>query len=142
MNHTVSSRAMDVSGFVDRIVRPLTRILNPLIMRVAGGRWVPMFSVLHHRGRRSGRMYATPVSAMPRGGYFWLGMTFGSDAGWARNILASGEGMIRYRAHDYQLIEAVALDTSTVCTQLPPVMRFGLTMLRVNSVVRMRPTNS
>ena len=54
-----------VPAFVDRIVRPLTRVLNPLIMRFAGGWWFPMFSVLHHRGHRSGRMYATPDTNGP-----------------------------------------------------------------------------
>ena len=78
-----------VPAFVDRIVRPLTRVLNPLIMRFAGGWWFPMFSVLHHRGHRSGRMYATPVSAMPRGGYFWLGCSFtgGACLSWLREQL-------------------------------------------------------
>jgi len=127
-----------VPAFVDRIVRPLTRVLNPLIMRFAGGWWFPMFSVLHHRGHRSGRMYATPVSAMPRGGYFWLGLTFGEDAAWARNILAAGECGLRYRGVDYHLVEPVKLDSSAVRAELPPVMRFGLSVLGVPKVLRMR----
>src|SRR3989475_13210892 len=70
------SRPSDVPRFVDRIVRQLTHLLNPLILRIAGGRWVPMFSRLHHRGRKSGRIYATPVTAFPRGGWFWFGLAF------------------------------------------------------------------
>src|SRR5438876_4739780 len=67
-NATSETKANDVSGFVDRIVRPLTHLFNPLILKVAGGRWVPMFSLLHHRGRKSGRIYTTPVTGFPRGG--------------------------------------------------------------------------
>src|ERR1700693_1392293 len=92
------TKPSNVSTIVDRIVRPLTRIFNPVIMRVAGGRWFPMWSVLHHRGHRSRRMYSTPVSLIPRGEYFWLGLAFGPEAGWARNVLAAGECVVRYRA--------------------------------------------
>jgi deazaflavin-dependent oxidoreductase (nitroreductase family) len=129
-----------VPAFVDRIVRPLTRVLNPLIMRFAGGWWFPMFSVLRHRGRRSGQMYSTPISAMPRGQFFWLGLTFGEDAAWARNILAAGECDLRYRGTDYHLVEPAVLDSSAVRSQLPQVMALGLAMLGVPKVLRMRST--
>jgi deazaflavin-dependent oxidoreductase (nitroreductase family) len=103
------------------------------------GRSFPMFSVLHHRGRSSGRVYATPISAMPRGEFFWLGLTFGEEAAWARNIRAANECVVRYRGVDYQLVEPMVLDTRTVKSELPPVMRFGLSMLGVHKVLRMRP---
>jgi deazaflavin-dependent oxidoreductase (nitroreductase family) len=142
MNQTVSVDQKPkayVPGFVDKIVRPLTAVLNPLIMRFAGGWWFPMFSVLHHRGRRSGQMYATPISAMPRGDFFWLGLTFGEDAAWARNILAAGDCELRYRVTDYHLVDPAVLDSSAVRSELPPVMRLGLAILRVPKVLRMRP---
>lgn len=142
MNQTVSvDRASQayVPGFVDRIVRPMTRVLNPLIMRFAGGWWFPMFSVLRHRGRRSGQVYSTPISAMPSGEFFWLGLTFGEDAAWARNILAAGDCELRYRGTDYHLVEPVVLDSSEVRSDLPPVMGFGLSVLGVPKVLRMRP---
>jgi deazaflavin-dependent oxidoreductase (nitroreductase family) len=142
MKQTVSvdqkSKAF-VPGFVDKIVRPMTRVVNPLIIRFAGGWWFPMFSVLRHRGRRSGEMYATPISAMPRGDFFWLGLTFGEDAAWARNIVAAGDCDLRYRGTDYHLTDPAVLDTSAVRSQLPPVMGFGLKMLGVPKVLRLRP---
>lgn len=142
MNQTVSvdqtSRAY-VPAFVDRIVRPMTRVLNPRIMRFAGGWWFPMFSILRHRGRRSGQTYSTPISAMPRGDFFWLGLTFGEDAAWARNILTAGGCDLRYRGTDYHLIEPTVLDASAVRSKLPPLMAFGMKMLGVPRVLRMRP---
>jgi deazaflavin-dependent oxidoreductase (nitroreductase family) len=133
------SKPSDVSSLVDRVVRPLTRILNPLILRVAGGRWYPMWSLLRHRGRRSGRMYSTPVSALPHGEYFWISLAFGQDAAWVRNILAAGECLVRYRATDYHLVEPVVVDSSSVRAGLPALMRFGLPLMGVNKVLRMRP---
>jgi deazaflavin-dependent oxidoreductase (nitroreductase family) len=142
MKQTVSvahTSKAHVPSIVDRIVRPMTRIVNPLFIRVAGGWWFPMFSILRHRGRRSGQMYATPISAMPRGDFFWLGLTFGEDAAWARNILAAGECDLRYRGTDYHLTDPAVLDTAAVRSQLTPVMGFGLAMLGVPKVLRMRP---
>ena len=138
MQQTVP-KATDVPSRIDRIVRPLTRILNRRIMSFAGGRWFPTFSVLHHRGHKSGRMYATPVSALPRGEFFWFSLAFGEDAGWVRNILAAGECTLRYRATDYRLVEPVVLDAATVRAQLPPLMRIGLPVMGVRKVIRMRP---
>jgi deazaflavin-dependent oxidoreductase (nitroreductase family) len=116
----------------------MARVINPRIMKVAGGRWFPTLSVLHHRGHKSGRLYTTPVSALPRGGYFWFSLAFGEDAGWVRNILAAQECVLRYRATDYNLIEPVVLDASTVRAQLPRLMRFGLPIIGATKVIRMR----
>ncbi len=137
---TNTSRPSDVPRFVDRIVRPLTHVLNPLILRIAGGRWFPMFSLLHHRGYRTGRMYATPITAMPGGGggWFWLALTFGESAGWVRNIIDAKECVIRYRGVDYQLVEPVMLDGAAVRSELPPVMRYGMPLIGVNKVFRLR----
>ena len=141
MNQPVSidRASADVPTFVDRIVRPLTKILNPLILRVAGGWFFPIFSLLEHRGHRSGRVYRTPISAMPRGGWFWLGLTFGEGSGWARNVIAAGECELRYRGTDHHLVEATVLDAADVSSELPPVMRYGMTLLGVHKVLRMRP---
>ncbi len=132
------SRPAEASGLVDRVIRPLTHLLNPLMLRIAGGWWFPMFSLLHHRGHKSGRLYATPISAMPRGGFFWLAVTFGENAGWVRNIMAAGEADLRYRGVDYHLVEAVMLEGSAVRSELPPVVHYGMPLLGVRKVIRMR----
>jgi deazaflavin-dependent oxidoreductase (nitroreductase family) len=137
MNQTIS-RSSDMSNFASRVLGPLTRSINPRIMRLAGGRWFPTFSVLHHRGYKSGRMYATPISALPRGEYFWVSLAFGEEAGWVRNILAAGECVIRHRARDYRLIEPAVLDASTVLSQLPRLMRIGLPIVGAEKVLRLR----
>ncbi len=132
----------DIPGFVDRIIRPLTMLLNPVILRIAGGWWFPMFSLLRHRGYRSGRLYSTPVTAMPRGGWFWLGLTFGRDSGWAKNVLAAGECTIRYRGTEYHLVEPAVLDGAGARGELPSVMRFAVSLIGMSEVLRMRPVSA
>jgi hypothetical protein len=38
-----------------RIVRSAARFINPVVLLIAGRRWMPILGVLHHRGRQSGR---------------------------------------------------------------------------------------
>ncbi len=133
------SKPSDVPGFVDRIVRPLTHRLNPHILRIAGSRWVPFFSLLTHRGHKSGHIYRTPLTSMPKGGWFWLALTFGDKAGWVRNIVAAGEVDLRYKGVDYHLVEPVILEAATVRSQLPLVMRYAMPVIGVHKVIRMRP---
>jgi len=136
-NERSVSTPTDVPGFVDRIVRPLTHLLNPLILRVAGG-WFPLFSLLHHRGRKSGRVYATPVTAFPRAGWFWLGLAFGENSGWARNVVSSGDADLRYRGTDYHLIEAKVVDIADVKSDLPAFMRYASAAAGMHKVMRFR----
>ena len=135
---TTSPTRSDVPGVVDRIVRPLTHIFNPLILRIAGGWWFPMFSLLHHRGHKSGRIYATPVTAFPRRGFFWLGLAFGENSGWARNVIAAGGADLRYRGTDFHLVEAAVVEIEDVKRELPPFVRYGSALAGIHKVLRMR----
>lgn len=75
---------------------------------------------------------------MPRGGCFWLSLTFGLDAAWARNVIAAGEAA-PLSGTAYHLVEATVVDAADVRSQLPPIVRVGLSLLSVHKVIRMRP---
>jgi deazaflavin-dependent oxidoreductase (nitroreductase family) len=122
----------------ERFLRPLIGRVNPRIMRLAGTRWSPNFSLLKHRGHRSGRIYTTPVSALPRGGFFWIGLAFGEEAGWMRNVMAAGECELRYRGADYRLVEPVVLERSAARSQLPAMLRIAGPVVGIHKVLRMR----
>jgi len=121
-----------------RYLRPLVGKVNPRIMGLAGRRWSPNFSILTHRGHRSGRVYTTPVSALPRGGFFWIGLAFGEEAGWTRNVLAAGECALRYRGADYRLVEPVVLERTAVSSQLPAMLRLAGPFVGLHKILRMR----
>lgn len=97
-----------------------------------------MFAVVHHRGHRSGRMYSTPVTSIPRGGWFWFGLTFGTESGWARNVLANGECVLRYPGSDYHLVEPSVLDYAAIRSELPLVMRLAVPLTGVPKALRLR----
>lgn len=122
----------------ERYLRPLIGKVNPRVMGLAGTRWSPTFSVLTHRGHRSGREYTTPISALPRGGFFWIGLAFGEDAGWTRNVLTAGECELRYRGNHYHLVEPAVVEASAVRSQLPVMLRIAGPVVGIHKVIRMR----
>jgi deazaflavin-dependent oxidoreductase (nitroreductase family) len=93
---------------IDRVrmslIRPLTRILNRRILALAGGGGVRAFAVIHHRGRRSGRAYTTPVGARPMADGFVIPLSFGEGADWCVNVLAAGGCVIEWNGAMYALV--------------------------------------
>src|SRR5688572_11665767 len=77
--------------------RGFSRRGRTLTLRLAGRRWNPIFAVVEHVGRRSGRHFATPVAARRVAGGFVVSLAFGADADWHRNLLAAEGGTIRWR---------------------------------------------
>src|SRR5207237_2006472 len=93
-----------------RIFGLFTPILNRLVTRIAGKRHVPLYVLLRHRGRRSGREYATPVVGMRVPGGLVIPMAFGETADGYRNIVASGGATIRKDRTEHHLAEPAAID--------------------------------
>jgi deazaflavin-dependent oxidoreductase (nitroreductase family) len=66
--------------------------------------WLPGFGVVVHHGRRSGRVYQTPVNVFPtRDGYLFA-LTYGPDTDWVRNVLAAEGCELRTRGRTVRLV--------------------------------------
>lgn len=104
-----------------------TPVLNRFVTRIAGRRYVPLYILLRHQGRRSGRPYATPVVGMRVPGGFAIPMAFGEGADWYRNVVAAGGATIRQHGTEHQLGEASAIDPDSASSPFPawqkPVFR-------------------
>jgi deazaflavin-dependent oxidoreductase (nitroreductase family) len=88
----------------------LTRLLNPVIVRLAGRRHVRFAAQIHHTGRRSGRGYVTPASARLAGDTFIIPLTFGNGSDWSRNVRAAGGCTIRLNGIDYRAVQPRFVD--------------------------------
>jgi hypothetical protein len=102
------------SLFVRLTLRPMTRVLNPIIRRGAGRRHMKMAAQVHHRGRTSGHPYVTPASARLSNDTFWIPLTFGTVSDWCRNVRAAGGCTIRWQGMDYVATRPVVVDRDTV----------------------------
>jgi deazaflavin-dependent oxidoreductase (nitroreductase family) len=98
------------SRFARIVMRPMTKVLNPLIRRMAGRRHFNMAARIYHRGRRSGREYVTPATARLSGEHFWVSLTFGANSDWCRNVRAAGECTVRWQGRDYHAVRPVVVD--------------------------------
>ncbi len=121
-----------------RLVRFVARFVNPVVMLIAGRRWMPVVGILHHRGRRSGRAYATPLGMRPLGDAFVMPRTFGQDAAWYRNVLAAGGCVVTYRGADYTLVEPEIIDYTTAAPAFPRYERLQFRLVGINEYLRLR----
>ena len=90
------------SRIVRILVRPLTRVLNPIIVKLAGKRHFAMAAQIRHHGRHSGQAYLTPVTARMAGDTIWIALTFGNQSDWSRNVRAAGGCSMRIGGLDYE----------------------------------------
>ena len=122
-----------------RLIRSAARVVNPLVLRFAGARHLPVLGVLHHRGRRTGREYATPLGIRPAaGGGFVMPLTFGEEAGWYRNIRAAGRCVVTWRGSDHTVTDPVIVDRAAALPAFPRYERLALRLAGIGQFVWLR----
>ena len=128
------------AAIVRVLVRPLTKILNPLMVRLAGRRFFPMAQI-HHVGRRSGKAYVTPTSAHVHGDVLLIGLTFGNQSDWSRNVRAAGGCTVRLGGHAYRATSPELItwadDRPLVASAFNPVLRAGFRVLGIRQFMRL-----
>jgi deazaflavin-dependent oxidoreductase (nitroreductase family) len=104
------------------------RVTNRVLGRVATR--APGFGVVVHRGRRSGRAYRTPVNVFPAPTGCVIALTYGTEAGWVRNVMAAGGCTLESRGRRLVLASPrVVHDESR--RLVPPLVGRVLRVLRV-----------
>jgi deazaflavin-dependent oxidoreductase (nitroreductase family) len=64
---------------------------------------LPGFGILTHVGRKSGRLYRTPVNVFRAPDGFLIALTYGRDSEWVRNVVSAGGCQLETRRVLYQL---------------------------------------
>lgn len=86
-----------------RLMRAFNKhVLNPFALWVVGRRRM-YYGVLHHIGRRSGKLYATPVVAKVTVEGVIIPLPYGADTDWCRNIVAAGGCTLTLNGEEYAL---------------------------------------
>jgi len=94
------------------------RFLNRLMMVIAGKKHSPI-AVIRHRGRVSGKDYATPVIVAQNDNRFVFALTYGNHVDWYRNILAAGAGVLEWQGLSYFLVDPADLDAEEAWKYFP-----------------------
>ena len=114
----------------------VVRIVNPLTRLFAGH--MPGFGLLTYRGRRTGRVYRTPINVWPRDDEYVFALTYGSDVQWVKNVLAAGECNIQVRGGEVHLVEPeLIMDPTRRLWPGPPLLRVVGRLGHVTEFLRM-----
>jgi deazaflavin-dependent oxidoreductase (nitroreductase family) len=76
-----------------RLARFNRYVTNP-IQRVSAG-WAPMFGILEHVGRKSGKTYRTPLTVFSTEDGLAILLTYGPNRDWLKNLEAAGGGRMK-----------------------------------------------
>jgi deazaflavin-dependent oxidoreductase (nitroreductase family) len=102
--------------------------------------WAPGFALLEHVGRRSGRLYETPVNVFLANGRYVFALTYG-ESEWVKNVLAKGTCVICTRRRRIELVGPERFhDRSRHLVPIPA--RWILKVVDVDDFLTLRPAQS
>jgi deazaflavin-dependent oxidoreductase (nitroreductase family) len=95
--------------------RGLVKATAPIAKALAGRRGVPVWALIRHRGRRSGTAYETPIAIVPTKdpSIIMIGLPWGRDTNWARNVMAGAGASLRWKGHELSLTLPRIIDPAT-----------------------------
>ena len=93
--------------------------LNKLTRFVAP--WAPGWAVVVHRGRKSGRVFRTPLWAFRRGDSYVIALTYGTGSDWLRNVTAAGGCELESRSRHYRLSDRRMYHDETAADMPAPI---------------------
>jgi deazaflavin-dependent oxidoreductase (nitroreductase family) len=85
--------------------RWLAKINIAVTNRITGlfAGWLPGFGIPTHVGRKSGKVYRTPINVFAASNRFIIALTYSSQSEWVKNVLAAGGCELKTRGKKYQL---------------------------------------
>lgn len=93
-------------------------LLNPLMLRLAGQKyWYA--SVVRHIGRRSGKLYSTPIVADRVGDHLIIPLPYGTQVDWVRNVMTAGEATVVHKGKTYRVTDPELIDSTQALPMLP-----------------------
>ncbi|HWT34589.1 MAG TPA: nitroreductase family deazaflavin-dependent oxidoreductase [Microbacterium sp.] len=80
----------------------LIRLIEPVAFAMSGRRLMPVWATIHHTGRKTGRALHTPIAVVPArdAQTVIIGLPWGLDTNWARNVVAAGGATLTWKGRD------------------------------------------
>ena len=112
--------------------RVLNRIVRPLSGRLA------MWSIIEHRGRRSGTVHRTPVTMFPTSDGVAVLLAYGEDSDWVRNVQSAGGGRAVVNGETFDVTEPRIVATPEAARLLASPWRQLVGRLRTPTTMLLR----
>jgi deazaflavin-dependent oxidoreductase (nitroreductase family) len=113
-------------------------VVNPRQMRQAG-RPGAYASVIHHRGRRTGRAYETPVGVVRDGDTFVIALPYGPRTQWLRNVLGAGEAELVTEGRTVRVDRPEVIQTRDVADRFSRTDQRLFRLLATTECLRLHP---
>lgn len=113
-------------------------ILNRIMKRRARSPHTK-FAIVRHIGRRSGKVYETPIIVAPRGDDFVFALTYGPNVDWYRNLMAAGHGTLLWRGRTITFGKPEPIDRARAIQAFPRLEQFVLRRLDIQHFLLVRP---
>lgn len=115
-----------------RMARFNRAVANPVAVHVAG--LLPGMGVVLHVGRRTRRVYRTPVLVFRTKDGYRIALTYGRDADWVKNALAHGAVRLTTTRRQHELSDPEIV-TDPHHQHMPLPVRWFLSALRVSDFI-------
>ena len=102
---------------------------------------LPGFGILTHVGRKSGRVYRTPVNVFRTPEGFLIALTYGRDSEWVKNVLSAGGCQLETRRLVYQLSAPTIVHDPTR-RRFPLPVRMILWIVGANDFMQLSTSHS
>jgi deazaflavin-dependent oxidoreductase (nitroreductase family) len=122
---------------VSQPLRRIASVFGPLALPIAIRGYVTFWAVLRHRGRRSGRAYATPVAIARTPDGFIVPMPFG-ETDWYRNVRAAGGCTVVWRGAEWDLTDPAVIAIDEASPHFSTFQRPFLRILGIQRFLRVR----
>ena len=126
-----------MKGPIQNALRLFTRAMRPLALRSAGKEGSGT-SVVRHTGRRSGRIYETPVIVARHDDHFLIALPYGKRTDWLKNVLGEGSAVIVTNGHAYQVDQPEVIPMAEATAYFRPREQRMHRQFRVESALRVR----
>lgn len=122
---------------ISRMLLWIARITSNATRPLSGRRLFPLWGIVYHRGRRSGRLLATPVALRATPDGFVIALPF-AGAQWFRNVLAAGGCVVRWKGVDHATDEPRIVDWATARPAFNPIQQAILDGTGIDRCLRLR----
>ena len=112
------------------------RFTNRITGKIAGARYSPI-CLIRHIGRRSGKLYTTPMMAARTQDGFVFALTYGPNVDWYRNVQAAGRATLRWQGREYTIKNPQTLDAHTGQNAFPFPPSLVLRLLGIRHFFKM-----
>ena len=120
------------------VLKAVTKAVNPLAMPIARLGLIPVWGVVGHTGRRSGKRYDTPIALMATRDGFVIPLPYGEKTDWCRNVRAANGAVIHWGRRDYAVCDPEVIGRASAAPAFNPALRRLLPVLGISRFLRVR----